>query len=151
MKTISQIGKSALSRIFKPEQKGSIYSGSKHQFERTVLFLQHNGKLQIQCYEPENTETGQITFSEEYKVWSIELGIREVNIENEDNLYKAIYKDYFTKPTHIIAIYKRKYQDFYDNYLAEKEEVVIYRVNMSTTDCFDNSYEEAFCLQQALV
>ncbi len=143
MKTISQIGKSALSRIFKAEQKGDVQSGANYQFERTVRFMQDNGSLEIPHYEPEDTETGKITLSVQYKVWSIELGIRDVNIENEDNLYKAIYKDYLTKPSHIIVINKRKYQDFYDNYVVENDDVCIYRVNMENTDCWDNSYEDA--------
>jgi hypothetical protein len=151
MKTINQIGKAALSRIFKAEQKGDVQSGSNYQFERTVRFMQDNGDLVIPHYveEPlDDNDTGMTTLSVHYKVWSIELGIRDVNIENEDNLYKAIYKDYLTKPSHIIVINKRQYQDFYDNYIIENDDVCIYRVNMSKTDCFDNSFEESFYQQQ---
>ncbi len=144
MKTISQIGKAGLSRIFKPEQKGDVQSGANYQFERTVKFLQDDGSLTIPHYDVEDTETGQITLSVEFKVWSIELGIRDVNlIENEENLYKAIYREYDLKPTHIIVIYKRKYEDFYDHYTTENDDVCIYRVIMENTDCWDTSYEEA--------
>jgi hypothetical protein len=144
MKTISQIGKAGLSRIFKPEQKGDVHSGANYQFERTVKFFHDDGSLTISNYDVEETETGQITLSTEFKVWSIELGIRDVNLsENEENLYKAIYRDYDLKPTHIIVIHKRKYVDFYDHYTTENEDVCIYRVIMENTDCWDTSYEEA--------
>ncbi len=63
--------------------------------------------------------------------------------ENEENLYKAIYREYDLKPTHIIVVHNRKYVDFYDNYTTENVDVCIYRINMQETDCWDNSYEEA--------
>lgn len=144
MKSISQIGKAALARIFKSEQKGDVQSGANYQFERTVKFFHDDGSLTVPHYDIEETETGQITLSTIFKVWSIELGIRDVTInENEENLYKSIYREYDLKPTHIIVIHKRKYADFYDHYTTENEDVCIYRVNMENTDCWDNSYEEA--------
>jgi hypothetical protein len=144
MKSISQIGKAGLSRIFKPEQKGDVQSGANYQFERTVKFFQDDGSLTIPHYDVEKTKTGQITLSTEFKVWSIELGIRNVNLsENEKNLYKAIYREYDLKPTHIIVIHRRKYADHYDHYAIENEDVCIYRVIMENTDCWDTSYEEA--------
>lgn len=152
MKSISQIGKAGLSRIFKPEQKGDVQSGENYQFERTVKFLQDDGSLTIPHYDVEETETGQTTLSTEFKVWSIELGIRDVKLdENDENLYKAIYRDYLLKPTHIIVIHKRKYADFYDHYTIENEDVCIYRVIMENTDCWDTSYEEAMQVHSDMI
>ncbi|HZX73209.1 MAG TPA: hypothetical protein VFE57_02230 [Cyclobacteriaceae bacterium] len=149
MKTLTQIGKAALSRIFKPEQKGDVASGARYQFERTVIFTEDHGTLEIPDCEPEDTDTGLVTFSVRYKVWSIELGLRDVKIQEEDeNLYKAIYREYLTEPSHIIVISTRKYIDYYDHYTTENEDVCIYRVTMENTDCFDNSFEKAFYEEQ---
>ncbi len=149
MKTINQIGKAALSRIFKPGKKGATEFCGNYEFERTVKFFQDNGNLEIPRYFSEETETGLITLSADFKVWSIELGLHDVVVdENETNLYKAIYKDYLKKPTHIIVINKRKYDDYYDHYTIENEDVCIYRVDMAHTECFDDSYEQALIEQQ---
>lgn len=133
MKTISQIGKAALSRIFKSE---SSMKGNFTTFERTVTFPNEELSL-TKCifqYTGEYGKNEETTFDTKVQVWGIELGLQDVDIIADgemllDSLCSIQKWEKNVYPSHLIITYFKKYSNYSDKCGSEHEDVFIYRIS----------------------
>ena len=133
MKTISQIGKAALSRIFKPE---STMKGNFTTFERTVTFPNEELSL-TKCifqYEGKYGKNKETTFITKVQVWGITIGLRNLEIiQDGEILFESLWPiqtwEEKAHPSHIIIINSKEYLDYSDRCGSIHEDVFIYRIS----------------------
>ena len=102
MKTLNQIGKDALTRIFKPVVKIDAMT----EFYRSISFPNDEFDVSKPIEVKSNHQHyGNLQFnsSVSYKVWGIELGLVHLKIENGQSILDAI-SELKELPSHLIVL-----------------------------------------------
>ncbi len=134
MKTISQIGKAALLRIFKPFYK----TESGVEIERTVDFPKHELSLTqaIFTYELEESGVEKIIYTTKIQLWSIWTGLQDVEIGVDGEMlgpFIAKHKGWRTEavPSHVALIQTKEVFSEINPLVkhTKHEDVYVYRIS----------------------
>jgi len=149
MKTINQIGKTVLSRIFKSETNNQIgktvlsrifKSETKFiagmNFKRTVSFPDEEFNLTECIFQEESNEDDneKTIFETKVQIWGMTIGLRNLEIiKDGEMLWDTLwFSDFWQEeiiPSHLIITNSKEYAHYSDGVWNKNDDVYVYRIS----------------------